>query len=217
MLEKIRYSEHNWLIRANLKVIAVLTGFQLGTWITPNIAAFYACGTLEQKVNIMSESSGLPDWYLTQVSTTLQIFPWFHEKAFTIESQVFQFLQKVFPNLSVAKIKKGVFVGLQIRKLILNKEFDKILHGNEFDAWVGFKKVCTDFLGCHYSENFRDVTAEMLNTYKILECKMSLKVHFLDSHVDFFHKNTSDFLMNMENDFTRTHLLSITGIKENGL
>ena len=63
-------------------------------------------------------------------------------------------------------------------KLILNKEFDKILHGNELDAWVSFKKVCTDFLGCHHSENFRDVIAEMLNTYKTLGCKMTLKVHF---------------------------------------
>ena len=89
-------------------------------------------------------------------------------------------------------IKEGVFVGPQIRKLILNKEFDKILHGNELDAWVSFKKVCTDFLGCHHSENFRDVIGEMLNTYKTLGCKMSLKVHFLDSHLDFFHKNMSD-------------------------
>ena len=30
MLEKIRYSEHNWLICADLKVIAILTGLQLG-------------------------------------------------------------------------------------------------------------------------------------------------------------------------------------------
>ena len=29
MLEKIRYSEHNWLICADLKVITILTGFQL--------------------------------------------------------------------------------------------------------------------------------------------------------------------------------------------
>ena len=113
-------------------------------------------------------------------------------KAFNKESPVFQFLQKVFPNLSEAKIKEGVFVGPQIRKLILNKEFDKILHGNELDAWVRLKKVCTDFLGCHHSENFRDVIAEMLNTYKTLGCKMSLKVYFLDSHLDFFHKNMSN-------------------------
>ena len=32
----------------------------------------------------------------------------------------------------------------------------------------------------------------MLNTYKTLRCKLSLKVHFLNSHLDFFHKNLSD-------------------------
>ena len=32
----------------------------------------------------------------------------------------------------------------------------------------------------------------MLNTNKTLGCKMSLKVHFLDSHLDFFYKNISD-------------------------
>ena len=33
----------------------------------------------------------------------------------------------------------------------------------------------------------------MLNTSKTLACKMSLKVHFLDSHLDFFCKNLKDF------------------------
>ena len=113
-------------------------------------------------------------------------------KAFNKESPVFQFLQKVLPNLTTAKTKDGVFVGPQIRKLILNTEFDKTLNGNELDAWVSFGKVCTDFLGCHYSENFRDVIAEMLNTYKTFGCKLSLKVHFLDYHLNFFHKNMSD-------------------------
>ena len=32
----------------------------------------------------------------------------------------------------------------------------------------------------------------MLNTYKTLRCKISLKVHFLNSHLDFFYKNPGD-------------------------
>ena len=38
------------------------------SWVTPNIAAFYAYRTQEQEVNIMPESSGLPDWYHSPVS-----------------------------------------------------------------------------------------------------------------------------------------------------
>ena len=53
------------------------------------------------------------------------------------------------------------------------------------------KKFAQKFWICHHSENFRNVIAEMLNTYKTLRCKMSLKVHFFDSHLD-FHKNMSD-------------------------
>ena len=208
MLEKICYSEHNWLICADLKVIAILTGLQLDY-------TKYCCFLCLWDSRARSEHYVRKQWpprlvshpgqhNIANISLVPQekiILPPLHiklglfkqfVKAFNKELPVFQILQKVFPNLSEAKIKEGVFFGPQIRKLILNKEFDKILHGNEFDAWVSFKKVCTDFLGCHHSENFRDVIAEMLNTYKTLGCKMSLKVHFLDSHLDFFHKNMSD-------------------------
>ena len=99
-------------------------------------------------------------------------------KAFNREPPLFQYLQEKFPNLSEAKIKEGVLVGPQTRKLILNNEFDEILHGSELDAWISFKKVCNFFLGCHPSQNFK-VIAEMLNIYKTRRCKMSLKVHFL--------------------------------------
>ena len=208
MLEKIRYSEHNWLICADLKVIAILTGLQLGY-------TKYCCFLCLWDSRARSEHYVRKQWpprlvshpgqhNIANISLVPQekiILPPLHiklglfkqfVKAFNKESPVFQFLQKIFPHLSEAKIKEGVFVGPQIRKLILNNEFDKILHGNELDAWVSFKKVCTDSLGRHHSENFRDIIDEMLNTYKTLGCKMSLKVHFLDSHLDFFHENMSD-------------------------
>ena len=40
----------------------------------------------------------------------------------------------MFPKLSDAKIKEGVFVGPQIRKLILNDMFDKALNETELAA-----------------------------------------------------------------------------------
>ena len=45
------------------------------------------------------------------------------------------FLRTCFPHLSLTKIKEGVFVGPEIRKLMLNKEFDKMLNINELVAW----------------------------------------------------------------------------------
>ena len=43
------------------------------------------------------------------------------------------FLVNLFPSL--AKIKEGVFVGPEIQKLMLNKEFDKMLNINKLVAW----------------------------------------------------------------------------------
>ena len=76
----------------------------------------------------------------------------------------------------------------------MNNEFDEIVRRSELKAWISFKKVCKTFLGCHCLENFKEVgpIAEMLNTYKTLGCKMSLKVHFSESHLDFSHKHLRD-------------------------
>ena len=105
------------------------------------------------------------------------------------DSPAFEFLHKCFPKLSDAKIKEGVFVGPQIRKLILNDMFDKTLNETELAAWKSFKQVFLNFLGLHKSDDFEDVVANLLHNYHIMGCKMSLKVHFLHSHLPFFHKN----------------------------
>ena len=91
--------------------------------------------------------------------------------------------------MSNATIKEGVFVGPQIRKLILNDMFDKTLNETELAAWKSFKQVWLNFLGLHKSSDFEDVVANLLRNYHKMECKMSLKVHFLHSHLSFFQEN----------------------------
>ena len=51
----------------------------------------------------------------------------------------------MFPRLSEAKLKEGIFIGQQIRDLIRDKYFDKLLQGNEKAAWDSFKLVVKDF------------------------------------------------------------------------
>ncbi|UYV75417.1 hypothetical protein LAZ67_13000191 [Cordylochernes scorpioides] len=38
-------------------------------------------------------------------------------------------------------------------------------------------------------ENYRDIVNDLLLSYKALGCNMSLKIHFLHSHLDFFPDN----------------------------
>ena len=91
---------------------------------------------------------------------------------------MFSFLQSTFPSLSNAKIKEGVFIGPQIRKLFRNDEFDKMLNKDERTAWNCLKDVCQDFSSSHRAGNYAELVTNLLHSYEVLECKRSLKVHF---------------------------------------
>jgi len=98
----------------------------------------------------------------------------------------FEYVRNKFPNVSDANIKEGIFIGPQIRELMHDKQFDEDLNETERNAWLSFKKICKDFLGNHKAANYQDVVQDPLTLYKAMGCNMSLKIHFLQSHLDFF-------------------------------
>jgi hypothetical protein len=51
------------------------------------------------------------------------------------------------------------------------------------------QKCCAKFLGNFKTSNYRETVGELLNSYKDMGCNMSLKMHFLDSHLAFFPEN----------------------------
>ena len=90
---------------------------------------------------------------------------------------------------SDAKLKAGVFIRPEIRKLHLGKEFKTHLSPSELSAWQAFVLVVQNFLGNFKAENYVELVDNMLKAYKIIGCRMSLKMHFLHSHLDFFPPN----------------------------
>ena len=65
------------------------------------------------------------------------------------------------------------------------------------------QECSTIFFGKSYGEDYRDMVAYLVQSYKTRECNMSLKVHFLDSHLDFFQENLSgQWAVRTESDFT---------------
>ena len=70
------------------------------------------------------------------------------------ESAAFEYLRDFFPKLSEAKVKAGVFVGPQIKKILECKEFPKMLTTKEKAAWNSFVAVVRGFLGNHKAENY---------------------------------------------------------------
>jgi hypothetical protein len=101
----------------------------------------------------------------------------------------FRYLKNKFPRISDAKSKEGAFVGPQIRELLQDVKYEDQLSEVENAAWKSFKNVTTNFCGYHNAENYRGMVADFVPSYKATGCNMSLKVHFLDCHLDFFPEN----------------------------
>ena len=114
-------------------------------------------------------------------------------KALDHNSAAFRHLQSVFPKLSEAKVKAGVFVGPQVRKLMNDAEFVSLLSATEKNAWHSFVAVVTGFLGNHKSENFPEVISNLIENFREMGCRMSLKLHVLHCHLDFFKTNLGDY------------------------
>ena len=108
-------------------------------------------------------------------------------KAMDKTGEAFLYLRKKFPRLSEAKVKEGVFIGPQI--LFNDEYFNNIITGDEKLAWNSFVEVSTNFLGNTRAKNYKDLVKNLLLCYERLGCNMSLKLHFLHSHLDFFPEN----------------------------
>ena len=102
---------------------------------------------------------------------------------------VFQHLSTVFPCLSAAKLKEGIFIGPQIREVLKNTDFEELFNLKELRAWEAFKSVCSGFLGNTRVPDYQACIEKLLKSYEDMGCRMSLKIHFLHSHLNFFPPN----------------------------
>ena len=114
-------------------------------------------------------------------------------KALDREDRGFAFLNHKFPRKSMDKLKAGIFNGPQIRELIKDASFDDALNPVELSAWLSLKSVIANFLGNHRSTQYQKVVDELMENFRQLGARMSLKRHFLRSHLDYFPENCGDF------------------------
>ena len=101
----------------------------------------------------------------------------------------FAFLCNKFPNISEAKLKESIFDGPQIREVLKDPKFEKEPTSIKLRAWKAFKWLCANFLGNKRSFSFKMGVENLLEAYKEMGCRMSLKIHFLHSHLNFFQAN----------------------------
>ena len=82
--------------------------------------------------------------------------------------------------------------------------------------WGSFKIVVKGFWGNRRAENNLELVSNLLQSYQKLGCNMSLKLHFLHSHLDFSQRIVVQWMMNTENVSIKTFLQWKRDIKGNG-
>lgn len=205
LLQKIKYLQYMWNICADLKVVAMLTGLQAGytkyccflcEWDSRARDKHYVEKNWPRRTNMIpgfhnvTEEPLVPSEkiFLPPLHIKLGLMKNF-VKAMNKDGKGFQYLKTKFPRISETKLKEGIFVGPQIRELMKDTTFIMKLQDAEKRAWSAFVEVCHNFLGNKKSESYQDNVKELISSYKHLGCNMSLKIHFLDSHLDFFPPN----------------------------
>ena len=110
-------------------------------------------------------------------------------KALDKSGNCFNHICEALPGLSLEKKKAGVFDGPQIRQLLRDTTFLSSMNAIEARAWRAFARVVKEFLGNKKAANYKELVAELLESYRLLGCNMSIKVHYLKNHLDLFPAN----------------------------
>ena len=67
------------------------------------------------------------------------------------------------------------------------------MNGIKSCAWSFFVLAAKNFLGNKKADNYAQLVEDMLLHFNKLGCNMSIKVHYLHSHLDRFPENLGDF------------------------
>lgn len=199
LLKYIQYEHHNWKICSDLKVVGMLCGMQGGytkyccflcLWDSRAREHHYRRKDWPERENVTVGKDNIK--YVPLVKKENIILPALHiklgliknfVKALDKEGQVFSYLKTLFPQLSLAKIKEGVFDGPHIKKLVKSTDFPKYLTPVENEAWNSFQRVVTNFLGNNKSPNYEGIITDLLKNYN----KMGTECHYLISFLVVFY------------------------------
>ncbi|KAL4125789.1 hypothetical protein QTP88_010029 [Uroleucon formosanum] len=206
LLDAIKYNTYKWQICGDLKVIGMLMGMQGGftkyccflcMWDSRVIADHYIKQNWNQRIFYEPGTNSVQsiplvdpnNIFLPPLHIKLGLIKNFVKAMGKTNSEGFQYLKEKFPKVSAAKLKEGILIGPQIRELIKDNNFVRCLNTAEQEAWQAFIWTCENFLGNHKALTYKDGIQNLLNAYNKLGCRMSLKIHFLHSHLDFFPEN----------------------------
>ena len=113
-------------------------------------------------------------------------------KALDEDGDCFNYIAKTFPGLSMEKLKTGIFDGPQICKLMQDQTFTARMTVAGRDAWCSYVSMIQEFLGITKASNYQNLVVVMLQNFQAFGARMSIKLHCLFSHLDYFPENLGD-------------------------
>ena len=207
LLELIQYNDHKWDVCGDFKMIAFLLGLQGGytkhscflcLWNSRADEQHYLVKKWPARKDLTSGSHNVLNSPLIERSKIL--LPPLHiklgpakqfVKSLKPTSRAFRHIRQLFPSILVseAKVRSGIFVKLQIRRMLASEELEKQMSDLKRNAWQAFRMIVEGFLGNHRRDDYAMVASNLIESYKKFGCRMSLKLHFLHSHLNFFRNN----------------------------
>ena len=73
-----------------------------------------------------------------------------------------------------------------------DKQFNEDLNETKRNPLLLFKRMCKDFLGNHKATYYKDVVQDLLTSLKTMGWYLIVKIHFLESHLDFSPENLGE-------------------------
>ena len=113
-------------------------------------------------------------------------------KALDKDSDCFNYIAKTFPGLCMEKLKAGIFDGPQICKLMQDQTFTARMTMAERAAWCSYVSVIREILGNTKASNHQNLVDVILQYFQALGARISVKLHYLLNHIDYFPENLGD-------------------------
>ena len=209
LLSALNCQEHKWLICGDLKVVGLILGLQGGYTKYPWFLCLWDSHADDQHYfrhewpsrqelkpgshNVLSHPQVEPSKILlSPLHIKLGLMKNF-VKALDREVRGFAFLHQKFQRKTMEKLKAGIFDGPQIMELIKDTSFDDALNPAEPSAWLSLESVIANFFGNHRSSLYQKVVDELMENFHQIGVCMSVKMHFLWFHVDYFPENRGNF------------------------
>ena len=201
LLQAINYSKHQWHICGELKIIGLLLGLQGGftkyccflcLWDSRATKDHFTKREWPPRESFQPGQSNVK--HVPLVDPKNVYLPPLHIKLGLMKQFVIALYKDSGLSVTyVSSLHKSVMLNFAKASLLGHKSASYvwfwIRHNHDWkwgECMEKFQLLCTDFLGNHKASNFSDLVENFLTNYRSLECRVSLKVHFLHAHLDFF-------------------------------